>query len=126
MSSAHDIAGARELFEKAEREVDPGLKAHALQEAIALLSSCDPDDMSDADRKLIANLRLAHTRRLLVQLVGLRSVSMDAWFEYVHLLFGELSAEVERLTEADPELRENYGRFLKLWGPELAEILQRP
>jgi len=126
MSTAHDIAGARELFEKAEREVDPDLKAHALEEAIALLSSCDPDDMSDADRKLIANLRLAHTRRLLVQLVGLRSVSMDAWFEYVHLLFGELSAEVERLTEADPELRENYGRFLKLWGPRLAEILQRP
>src|SRR5438270_3302904 len=126
MSTAHDIAGARELFEKAEREVDPDLKAHALEEAIALLSSCDPDDMSHANRKLIANLRLAHTRRLLVQLVGLRSVSMDAWFEYVHLLFGELSAEVERLTEADPELKENYGRFLELWGREVAEILQKP
>jgi hypothetical protein len=126
MSTAHDISGARELFEKAEREVNPDRKAFALEEAIILLSSCDPDDMSDAERKSIANLRLAHTRRLLVQLVGLRSVSMDAWFEYVHLLFDELSGEVERLTGADPELKENYGRFLKLWGPEVAAILQRP
>ena len=126
MSIADDISSARALFEKAEREGDPDLKAHALEEAISLLSSCDPDEMSDAERKLIANLRLAHTRRLLVQLVGLSSVSMDAWFEYVHLLFGELSAEVERLTRADAELKENYGRFLKLWGSEVAEILQRP
>ena len=124
MSVERDISSARALFEKAEREGDPDLKAHALEEAVALLSSCDPDDMSDAERKLIANLRLAHTRRLLVQLVSLGSVSMDAWFEYVHLLFGELSAEVERLTAADPELKENYGRFLKLWGPELGAILR--
>ena len=125
MSVAGDIASARQLFEKAEREVDPDLKARALQEAIALLSSCDPADLSEAERKLIANLRLAHTRRLLVQLVGLRSVSMDAWFEYVHLLLGELSTEVERITQADAELKENHGRFLKLWGPELAEMLRR-
>src|SRR5204862_4887196 len=124
MSTAHDIASARELFEKAEREVDPDLKAHALEEAIALLSSCDPDDMSDADHKLIANLRLAHTRRLLVQLVGLRSVSMDAWFEYLRLLFGDLSPEVERLIENDAALRDNYAKFTGLWGRELAEILR--
>jgi len=126
MSIAHDISSARTLFEKAEREADPDLKAHALEEAIRLLSSCDPEEMSDAERKLVANLRLAHTRRLLVQLVGLSSVSMDAWFDYVHLLFGELSVEVERLTAVDAVLKENYGRFLKLWGPEVAEILQRP
>jgi len=125
MSTARDISSARALFEKAEREVDPDLKAHALEEAIGLLSSCDPDDLSDAERKLIANLRLAHTRRLLVQLVDLSSVSMDAWFDYVHLLFGELSAEVGRLTEADAELKENYARFLELWGSEVAEILQK-
>ena len=126
MSTARDISSARALFEKAEREANPDLKAHALEEAISLLSSCDPDDMSDAESKLVANLRLAHTRRLLVQLVGLKSVSMDAWFDYVHLLFGELSPEVGRLTEADAELKENYARFLELWGPEVAEILQKP
>jgi hypothetical protein len=125
VSVAQDIASARGLFEQAEREANPELKAHALDEALALLSSCDPDEISEAERKLIANLRLAHTRRLLVQLVGLSSVSMDAWFEYIGLLFGELRAEVDRLTESDAGLKENYGRFLKLWGSEVADILRR-
>jgi hypothetical protein len=122
---ARDIANARALFEKAERETIPELKARALEDAITVLGSCDPDEITDAEAKLIANLRLAHTRRLLVQLVGLTSVSMDAWFDYIRLLFGELNAEVERLTEADAELKENYGRFIGLWGQEVAEILQR-
>ena len=128
MSVARDIASARALFEKAERETRPDLKAHALEEAVTLLASCDPDEVSAAEAKLIANLRMAHTRRLLAQLLGLASVSMDEWFGYVGLLLGELRPEVERVTEADRALKENYARFLGLWGPAIAEILkaQRP
>ena len=124
MSVARDIASTRALFEKAERETRPQLKAHALEEAVTLLASCDPDEVSDAEAKLIANLRMAHTRRLLVQLVGLTSISMDDWFDYIGLLLGELSPEVERVTQADARLKENYGRFLGLWGAEIAEILK--
>jgi len=125
VTAADDIAGTRRLFEKAEREADPELKAHALEEALALLASIDPDEMSDAERKLVANLRLTHARRLLGQLVGLASVSMDAWFEYVGLLLGDLGVEVERLIQADAELKENYDRFLELWGADVAEILRK-
>jgi hypothetical protein len=50
---------------------------------------------------------------------------MDAWFVYVGLLFGDLGAEVERLVQADAELKENYDRFLELWGAEVAEILRK-
>ena len=125
MDAGRDIATARALFEKAERETNPELKARALDEAVALLASCDPDEITEADAKRIANLRMAHTRRLLAQLVGLASISMDAWFDYIELLFGELSPEVRRLTEADPELKANYQRFVKLWGSDLAEILER-
>ena len=125
MSAARDIAGARELLEKAERETNPELKAAALDEALALLGSLDPDEISDAQRQLIANLRLAHTRRLLVQLVSLSSVSMDAWFDYVHLLFGELKREVERVTAHDAGLKESYVRFINLLGPDVAKLLQR-
>ena len=125
MSVARDIASARALFQKAEREADPELKAHALDDALALLASCDPDDVSDAERELIANLRLAHTRQLLAQLVSLTSISMDAWFDYVGLLFGEVRGEVELLVGNDAQLRENYDRFIGLWGKGLAEILKR-
>jgi hypothetical protein len=122
---ARDISTARALFEKAERETRPELKAHALEEAVTLLASIDPDEVSDAEGKLIANLRMAHTRRLLAQLVGLTSVSMDDWFDYIGLLLGELSPEVERVSQADPQLKENYERFLGLWGEEIAGILKK-
>ena len=125
MSVAQDIASARALFEKAERETRPELKAHALEEAVTLLASCDPDEVSGAEGKLIANLRLAHTRRLLAQLVGMASVSMDEWFDYIGLLLGELSPEVERITQADAQLKQSYERFLGLWGAEIAAILKR-
>ena len=125
MSVARDIADARALFEQAERETRPELKAHALEEAVTLLASCDPDEISDAERKLIANLRVAHTRRLLAQLVGLASVSMDEWFGYIGLLLGELSPEVERVTQADAALKESYERFLSSWGADIAGILKR-
>ncbi len=91
-----------------------------------MLGSLDPDEVTDAQRQLIANLRLAHTRRLLVQLVSLSSVSMDAWFAYVDLLLGELSPEVSRLTESDADLEANYARFIELLGPGVAKLLKRP
>jgi hypothetical protein len=125
VSVAEDIASARAWFERAERETSPELKAHALEEATTLLASLDPDALSESERKLVANVRLAHTRRLLVQLVSLTSVSMDAWFDYIGILMGELKPEVDHLTGSDDALKESYGRFLGLWGREMAEILQR-
>ena len=67
-------------------------------------------------------MRLANTRRLLAQLVGSTSVSMDTWFDYVGLLIGELRPEVERLVETDAELKKSLERFL---GEEVADILLR-
>jgi len=126
VSVTRDIAEARALFEKAERETRPERKAHALEEAVTLLASIDPDEVSETEGKLIANLRMAHTRRLLSQLVGFTSVTMDDWFDYIGLLLGELSSDVERATQVDARLKENYEKFLGLWGSEIAGILKRP
>ena len=120
MTVPQDIAEARALFEKAEREENPAAKAQALEEAIVLLDSCDPDEVTDPQAQLIANVRLANTRRLLAQLVGMASVSMDTWFDYVGLLIGELRPEVERIAETDPELKKGLERFL---GQEVADTL---
>ena len=125
MTVARDIASARALFEKAEREIDPELKAHALDEALALLASCDPDDVTESERELIANIRLSHTRRLLSQIVTLPAVTMDAWFDYANLLFGELRKEVDLLIAGDNHLRESYVQFISLLGPDVAELLEQ-
>ena len=50
---------------------------------------------------------------------------MDDWFDYIGLLLGELGPEAERVTQADAQLKENYERFLGLWGAEIAGILKR-
>ena len=120
MAVSRDIAEARALFEKAERETNPAAKAQALEEAIVLLDSCDPGEVTDAEAKLIANVRLSNTRRLLAQLVGMTSVSMDTWFDYVGLLIGELRPEVEKLAETDAELRKGVEQFL---GQDVAATL---
>lgn len=125
MTIARDIASARALFEKAEREINPELKAHALDEALALLASCDRDDVTESKRELIANLRLSHTRRLLAQIMTLPAVTMDAWFDYADLLFGELRKEVDFLIAGDNQLRESYVRFISLFGPDVAKLLEQ-
>ncbi|MEX0958522.1 MAG: hypothetical protein WDZ63_04490 [Burkholderiales bacterium] len=123
MSIAHDIEEARALFERAESVNDPEHKAHALQEALDLLDSFAAEARSTDERTLVHNLRLSHTRRLLVQLVSLTSMEFETWFNYIKLLFFELKSEVEILTNEDPELRENYDRFVRLWRQELIDAI---
>ena len=101
------------------------LKSHALDEALALLATCDPDDVTLSERELIANLRLSHARRLLSQIMTLPAVTMDAWFDYVDLLFGELRTEVDLLIAGDSQLRENHEKFVSLFGPDVAELLKQ-
>ena len=124
MTVARDIASARALFGKAELEVNPELKALALDEALALLASCDPDEVTDTERDLIANLRVSNARRLLSQLVSPTVVSMDAWFAYSDLLFGELRNEIDFLVASDDQLRETYENFIQMFGPEVADLLK--
>ena len=125
MNIRQEIATARSLLERAERETDPELKAYALEEALGILATSDPETISESDQKLISNLRTAHTRLLLQQLVSLRNVRMDAWFDYIRILLVDLKSEVQTLTANDAQLRENYERFMSLWGRELADLLER-
>ena len=123
MSIAHDIEEARALFERAESVYDPEHKARALQEALDLLDSCTSEALSSDERTLVRNLRLSHTRRLLVQIVSLTSMEFETWFNYIKLLFFGLKSEVEILTIEDPDLRENYDRFVRLWRQELIDAI---
>lgn len=124
MTVARDIASARASFEKAEREINPGLKAHALDEGLALLAACNPDAVTESERELIANIRLSHTRRLLSQIMTLPAVTIDAWFDYVDLLFGELRTEANLVIAGDNQLRENYERFVSSFGQDVAKLLE--
>jgi hypothetical protein len=123
MPVASDIDAARALLERAERETDPDLKAHELEQGLALLRDCEEDEITPQERTLIGNVRAAHTRRLLTQLVQLRAPSMDVWLQYVGLLFGMLRPEVERALATEPALKENFDRFAGLYGGQLRDLL---
>ena len=122
MTVQRDIVEARNLLERAEREQDPELRAHAIEEALILLESCTADEVTVGERTLISNIRNAHTRRLLSQLPALMAVSFDIWFSYFQILV-KLRTEVDALTKTDGELRENHERFIRLWRQELLAAL---
>ena len=125
MTVANDIDQAKGLFERGERVTEPMSKVRVPREAFELLAWCAADEPSDHERPLIANLRPAHTRRLLAQLPSLTVAQLDLWLEYFTLLFGELKEDVTRLTDEDPQLHENYRAFPGLWSQELLDALRR-
>jgi len=118
MTIAHEIEEARVLLERAECELDPDQKTRILLEAIEQLDSCAAEDISPAERTLVSNLRISHTRRLLAQLVALKSMPMDAWRDYFAIFLHFLRGEVELLVKEDAQFAENYGRFKRSWSRE--------
>jgi hypothetical protein len=123
MTVAADIGSARALLEKAERGDDPAAKALDLQAGLDLLRDCEDDDPTDAERMLIHNVRASHARRLLAQLVEVRTASLGAWLHHIGLLFGPLRPQVDAALAADTELKGRFDRFVAFYGSGLRELL---
>jgi hypothetical protein len=115
MSASADIAEARALLERAEREPDPEQETRHIEEALLLLDSVE--DPTAEESRLIANLRPSHARRLLAQMPNLITASFEVWLFYFNVLV-QLADEVEALTKADPKLAANRQEFVAMWGPD--------
>ena len=61
MSVSTDIAEARALLERAERESDPEQESRHIEEALALLETVDSPTQQES--ALISNLRTSYARR---------------------------------------------------------------
>jgi hypothetical protein len=123
MTLAAEIGRARAALEKAEREADPAAKALDLQAGLDRLRDCEDDDPGEAEAALIRNVRAAHARRLLAQLVEVRTASLGAWLHYIGLLFGPLRPQVDMALAADPELKDRFERFIAFYGTGLRDLL---
>ena|SRR6186713_2572860 len=117
-----DIAEARLLLERAEREPDPEQETRHIEEALLLLESVD--DPTPEEARLVANLRTSYARRLLTQVPKLKSVSFEVWLFYFNVLV-RLAGEVEALTTADPTLAANRHEFVAMWGPEVLAAIEK-
>ena len=115
---------ARRLFEQSEGATDPSRKYHVLEEALELVDLVLEDSsLPQPDRELAENLRHAHIRRLLSQLVGMR-VQLDGWFDYVSLLLVNHEHEVKTILDEDSSLKERYLPFVAIWKDVIQEALE--
>jgi hypothetical protein len=122
MSVARDIAEARALLERAERESDPEQESHHIEAALAVLETVD--DATPEENRLISNLRTSYARRLLTRLPRLESVPFDVWLFYYGVLV-QLAREIKTLTAADSALDERRKQFLSVWGPQILAELEK-
>ena len=122
MTASADIAQARMLLERAERESDPEQETRHIEEALLLLEMAD--DPTPDETRLIGNLRSSYARRLLTQMPKLRSVSFEIWLFYFNVLV-QLASEVEALTRGDAILASNRQDFLGMWGPDAHAAMVR-
>ena len=122
MSASAEIAEARALLERAERESDPEQETRHIEEALALLEAVEHP--APGEIRLIANLRLSYARRLLTQMPRLKSVSFDVWLFYFNVLV-DLANEVEALTAADPILAANRQDFVGMWGTDALAAIEK-
>src|SRR6266446_4142616 len=121
-----DLGEARRLLEQAERETNPARKFAALEEGIDLLETYAAEsEVPDLERSRSSNLRHSHIRRLLKQLIELRGIQFDVWFDYIKLLLLRLEPDVKAILEEDASLKDGYSKFTSLWKDELLEALQR-
>ena len=120
------ITEARAYLEQAERESDPQRKIEQLKKGIDLLEFYlgENPDTSHEIARYIRNLRTAHTRRLLSQLLSIKNIEIETWLECFLLLITKLKDEVGYVTEQDPKLKRNYDKFCALWSAVAKEALK--
>lgn len=117
---------ARGLFERSERETDPSRKFAALEEALELVDLVLEDSsLPQSDRELAANLRHSNIRRLLRQLVGMRGIQIEDWFNYIDLLLIRHAHEVKTVLDEDSSLKEGYQAFKAIWKDEFIDALEQ-
>lgn len=123
---SQQLEEARRLFERAEQDSDPERKFIALEEALDITDDFKADhDVSDSGSVYANNLRRAHLRRLIGQLVAFHHIQIDVWLNYLKLLLLRVESEVKEIIAADPALHEAYQKFIAIWKDELIAAIQK-
>lgn len=125
MDLPNDIIEARNHLELAEKASNPERKINELKEGIDLIEFYleNNSGLSEELKTFITNLRRAHTRRLLSQLLSVKKIDFETWLQYIVFIITKLEQEVEFTTNQDPELKKNYDEFYVIWADLLKEAL---
>ena len=125
MDIPDEIKEARKLLEDAERSNKPERKAILLEEGLDKMESYvdEHQNLSDSVLNFISNIRIAHTRRLLIQLSSIQDIEIGLWFEYTKILFLRLKKECETIFAEDSRLKEIYDAFVDVWREDFKKLI---
>ena len=126
MDIPEDILTARSFFERAESETDPKRKLYNIKKAIETIESYleENQDVPVHVKEFIRNLKRAHTRRLLVQLVSINDIDIETWLDYIIVFITKLKDETKYVKEQDQELKKNYNDFSAVWKDVVKEAIE--
>jgi hypothetical protein len=126
MSLPNEIVEAKASLEQAEKESDPIRKYEELRDGLDSIEFYleEHQDPPEDLRTYIVNLKRAHTRRLLTQLLSLTNIEIDVWLKYVVLLITELENEMKYAIQSNQTLKENYDKFFAVWSDVLREAIK--
>lgn len=117
MEPTDELKDVRALFEEAERLTDPVRKYDVLYDALVMLEEYEQDHprMEESERVFLKNLRHAHTRRLLRQLLSMPNPDVLTWLKYYLLFIDQLKVESASVLREHPELQGRFDEFKELY-----------
>lgn len=108
-----EVAKIRQLFEQFERAESLEEKADYFEEGMQAAKDALEGCEDDHAQRVIANLKMAYTRKLLVVIANAGEKTTD---DLLNLLICTMSAmdTVERVRLENPQLSEKFEEFLRL------------
>ena len=119
-----EIREAIRLLEQYEKSQLDYAAAQHFVEAVELLNDHLEAEPDSPHKDFISRLKMSHTRNLLRNLAKVNRADGFAWAGHVAILMN-VNDEAKALTSAFPHLKEDYDEFLRVWGAELLEALQK-
>ena len=120
-----DVSKARELLRKYEQAPNHKERIHYFKNALDLLEPYRSDEPDSHVGHVAKNIRRTYIKKLLESLPSLSTLDIDEWSEYFMLLFLKQSDEVESLCQENAMLNKYYKDFIRIWGQEVINALQK-
>lgn len=114
----------REAFSNFEKSTDHVKRIRYFSEAIELIKKYN--DVTPDHQKIIKNLKLTYTRKLIEQLSPETKLDFpeNEWPAYLSILIFDCKKEVEQLTSEYPELKKKHLTFIESLKEDIKSLIE--
>jgi len=110
---------ARSLMEQTEKSNSPEIKVVKMNKALDIIESYEEDypELAKEQASIIENIKKAHLRRLLTDILNYR-IDLNIWIDLLVLIFIRLEKEFSNIRMEDPIISKNASNLMELWKSE--------